>query len=159
MMKMLKVSRGLPAMMAMAVLIGLTPVVMMWGCGKKGPPEPPTGSRPAKVRDLGYGVSKNTIKLSWTIPQPDESAQLPISGFLIFRSQQSLIERECPNCPVQFKTIGDVPVRGPGPGQAGEAPITFTETIEPGYRYIYKVNGYSADDIRSRDSNFVEFTF
>jgi len=159
MMKMLKASRGLPAMMAMAVLIGLTASVMIWGCGKKGPPEPPTGSRPARVRDLGYGVSKNTIKLSWTIPRPDETAQLPISGFLIFRSQQSLIERECPNCPVQFKTIGDVPVRGPGPGQAGEAPITFTETIEPGYRYIYKVNGYSGDDIRSRDSNFVEFTF
>ncbi len=158
-MKISKVSKNLPAMMAMAVLIGLTASVMMWGCGKKGPPEPPTGSRPPRVRDLGYGISQNTIKLSWTISQPDEKAQLPIRGFLIFRSQQSLIERECPNCPKLFKTIGDVPVRGPGPGQPGETPITFTETIEPGYRYIYKVNGYSVDGIRSRDSNFVEFAF
>lgn len=159
MMKISKVSKGLRAMMAMAVLIGLIAAVMMGGCGKKGPPEPPTGSRPPRVRDLGYGISQNTIKLSWTIPQPDEKAQLPISGFLIFRSQQSLIERECPNCPILFKTIGDVPVRGPGPGQTGGPSITFTETIEPGYRYIYKVNGYSADGIRSRDSNFAEFTF
>jgi len=146
-------------MIAMAVLIGLTLVAIMGGCGKKGPPEPPTGSRPPTVRDLGYSVSNNTINLSWTIPQPDEEAQLPITGFLIFRSQQSLVERECPNCPILFKSIGDVPVRGPGPGQPGEPPITFTETIEPGYRYIYKVHGYSADGIRSRNSNFVEFTF
>ena len=159
MIKISKVSKGLPAMIAMVVLIGLTPVAMMGGCGKKGPPEPPTGSRPPTVRDLGYGVSKNTIKLSWTIPQPDEEAQVLITGFLIFRSQQSLVERECPNCPILFKSIGDVPVRGPGPGQPGEPPITFTETIEPGYRYIYKVHGYSADGIRSRNSNFVEFTF
>ena len=154
-----KISKGFPVMIAVAFLIGLTPVVMMWGCGKKGPPEPPTGSKPPRVRDLGYGISKNTLKLSWTIPQPDEKAQLSISGFIIFRSQQSLIERECPNCPILFKTIGDVPVRGPGPGQPGEPLIRFTETIEPGYRYIYKVNGYSADGIRSRNSNFVEFTF
>lgn len=159
MIKISKVSKGLAAMIAMAVLIGLTPVAMLGGCGKKGPPKPPTGSMPPEVRDLGYGVSNSTIKLSWTIPQPDEEAQLPITGFLIFRSQQSLAERECPNCPILFKSIGDVPVRGPGPGQPGEPPITFTETIEPGYRYIYKVHGYSADGIRSRNSNFVEFTF
>ncbi len=114
MIKISKVSKGLAAMIAMAVLIGLTPVAMLGGCGKKGPPKPPTGSMPPEVRDLGYGVSNSTIKLSWTIPQPDEEAQLPITGFLIFRSQQSLGERECPNCPILFKSIGDVPVRGFG---------------------------------------------
>jgi hypothetical protein len=159
MIKISKVSKGLPAMIAMAFLIGMTAVAMMWGCGKKGPPEPPTGSRPPRVRDLGYSISNNSIKLSWTIPQPDEEAQLPIAGFLIFRSQQSVVERECPNCPIRFKHIGDVPVRRPGPGQPGKPLITFIETIEPGYRYIYKVNGYSADGIGSKNSNFVEFTF
>ena len=159
MMKISKTLKGLSAIIVMAVLIGLTPVVVMWGCGKKGPPEPPTGSRPPRVRNLGYGISKDILKLSWTIPQPHEKAQLPISGFMIFRSQQPTIERECANCPILFKTVGDVPVRAPGSGQPGEPLVRFTETIEPGYRYIYKVNGYSADGIRSRNSNFVEFTF
>jgi hypothetical protein len=158
-MKISKAPKGLAAMITLAVLIILATGFMMWGCGKKGPPEPPTGSRPPKVRDLGYGISKNTIKVSWTIPQPDEKAQLPITGFLIFRSQQPGFEKECPNCPIRFKIVGDVPVRGPGPGQPGEPPIMFTQTIEPGYRYIYKVHGYSADGIRSKSSNFVEFNF
>ncbi len=158
-MKISKVPQRLPAMAALAVSILMVTAFMMWGCGKKGPPEPPTGSRPPRVRDLGYGISQNTIKLSWTVPQPDEKAQLAITGFLIFRSQQSVLEKDCPNCPILFKTVGDVPVRGPGPGQPGEPPITYTETIERGYRYIYKVNGYSADGLRSQNSNLVEFTF
>jgi hypothetical protein len=153
------VLKSSPAMIAGAVLIGLMLIVILWGCGKKGPPEPPTGSRPPRVSDLRYGISQKTVKLSWNIPQPDEKAQLPIDGFIIFRSQQSLIERECSNCPILFKTIGDVPVRVPGAGQGGGPPLSFTQTIEPGYRYIYKVNGYSSDGIWSRDSNFAEFIF
>ena len=150
---------SLAAKMALAVLILVTPAVMMWGCGKKGSPEPPTGSRPPRVGDLRYGVSNNTVKLSWTVPETDEKAQLPITGFLIYRFQQSLAERECPNCPIIFKLIGDVPVRSPGSGQSVPPLIMFTQTIEPGYRYTYKVNGYSEGGIRSRNSNFAQFTF
>jgi hypothetical protein len=157
-MKTRKVNVGLATKMALAVLLLVTPAVMMLGCGKKGPPEPPTGSRPPRVGDLRYGVSNNTVKLSWTVPEPDEKAQLPITGFLIYRFQQSVAERECPNCPISFKLIGDVPVRSPGSGQSAP-PITFTQTIEPGYRYTYKVNGYSEGGIRSRNSNLAQFTF
>ena len=158
-MKISKVQIGLPALKALAVLIVLATVIMMWGCGRKGPPEPPTGSRTPSVRDLAYSISNNAIKLSWTIPQPDETAQLPIAGFLIYRSQQPVLEKACPNCPILFKNIGDVPARGPGSGQSAGPPIAFTQTIEPGYRYIYKVHGYSMDGIRSKTSNFVQFTF
>ena len=158
-MKISKIQIGLPAMTALAVLSILVTVGMIWGCGKKGPPVPPTGSRTPSVKDLTYEISQNTIKLSWTIPQPDETAQLPITGFLIYRSQQPVLEAACPNCPILFKHIGDVPFRGPGSGQSGKIPITFTQTIEPGYRYIYKVHGYSAHGIRSKISNFVQFTF
>ena len=158
-MKTRKANLGLAAKMALAVLLLVTPAVMMWGCGKKGPPEPPTGSRPPRVVDLRYGVSNNTVKLSWTVPEQDEKAQLPITGFLIYRSQQSAAERECPNCPIIFKLIRDVPVRSPGSGQSAAPPITFTQTIEPGYRYTYKVNGYSEGGTRSRNSNFAQFIF
>jgi predicted small lipoprotein YifL len=155
-MKILKNPKCHPAVLALTVTMILATTVIMGGCGKKGPPEPPTGSRPPRIKDLGYGLSQNTVKLSWTIPQLDEKAQLPITGFLIYRAQQPLSQTECPNCPIMFKSIGDVPARGAGPGQP---PITFTETIESGYRYIYKVHGYSDDGIRSRSSNFIEFAF
>ena len=158
-MKISKIQIGLPAMTALAVLSILVTVSMIWGCGKKGPPVPPTGSRTPSVKDLAYEISQNTLKLSWTIPQPDETAQLPVTGFLIYRSQQPDLEAACPNCPILYKNIGDVPAKGPGSGQSGKIPITFTQTIESGYRYIYKVHGYSTDGIRSKTSNLVQFNF
>ena len=158
-MKIMKARTGLPAVIALTVLMISATVSMMGGCGKKGPPVPPTGSRPPSVKDLAYGIRNNTIELSWRIPTPDEEARLPITGFLIYRSQQSELEKACPNCPILFKLIGDVPVRGPGTGQPAKPPITFTQTIEAGYRYTYKVHGYSSDGIRSKTSNFVEFNF
>jgi len=158
-MKISKAQIGLPAMTALTVLGILVTVSMIWGCGKKGPPVPPTGSRVPRVEDLAYEISQNTIKLSWTIPQPSETAQLPITGFLIYRSQQPALEAACPNCPILYKNIGDVPARGSGSDPSGKTLITFTQTIEPDYRYIYKVHGYSTDRIRSKTSNIVEFNF
>ena len=137
-------------------MIWLAAAIIILGCGKKGPPEPPSGNKPAQVRDLGYSISENTIKLSWTIPETTEKAKSPVVGFLIFRFQQSAHERECPNCPVIFKQVGDVPARSVGPGLA---PRVFSQTIEPGYRYIYKVKAYDDGGVASRDSNFVQFLF
>jgi RimJ/RimL family protein N-acetyltransferase len=102
-------------------------------------------------------MTDKTIKLSWTIPQTTEKAKSPVAGFLIFQFQQSAHERECTGCPVIFKEVGDVPARSAG--QAGLAPLIFTQTVELGYRYIYKVKAYDGRGIGSRDSNFVQFIF
>ena len=80
-------------MLALTIAMILVTVAVVGGCGKKGPPEPPTGSRPPRIKDLGYGVSQNTLTLSWNIPRPDEKAQLPIAGFRIYRARQSVSER------------------------------------------------------------------
>ncbi len=154
-----------PAKLKPAIAIAITAVIwlaaalIIWGCGKKGPPKPPSGNKPPQVRDLGYSVSDNTIKLSWTVPKTTEKAKSPVDGFLIFRFQQPAQERECFNCPVIFKQVGDVPARRAGPGQAAPAPLVFTQTIAPGYRYIYKVKAYDDGGTASRDSNFVQFIF
>ena len=144
---------------ALTVMIWLAAAIIILGCGKKGPPEPPSGNKPAQVRDLAYSLSENTIKLSWTMPETTKKAKSPVTGFLIFRFQQSAHERECPNCPVIFKQVGDVPARRVGPGQPGLAPMVFSQTIDPGYRYIYKVKAYDDRGIASSDSNFVQFLF
>jgi hypothetical protein len=143
----------------MLVMIWLTAAITMGGCGKKGPPEPPSGNRPPAVVNLAYSITGTTIKLSWTIPQTTDKAKSPVAGFLIFRYQQPAHERECPNCPVIFKQVGDVPTRRAGSGQPGLAPLVFSQTIAPGYRYIYKVKAYDDEGIASRDSNFVQFIF
>ncbi len=136
-------------------MIWLAVVIIIGGCGKKGPPEPPSGNKPPPVRDLRYSITENTIKLSWTIPQTTEKAKTPVAGFLIYRYQQSSHERECNNCPVIFKEVGDVPARG----QPGVASLVYTQTIELGYRYIYKVKAYDNGGVGGKDSNFVQFLF
>ena len=150
---------GIPATIALVGLMVLTGLVMLWGCGKKGPPEPPTGSAPPHVGDLAYGISGNTLELTWSVPPTNPDARLPVTGFLIYRSQLPLLEQACPNCPHVFKLIGDLPVRDPGTGKGEKPVITFTDTIADGYRYTYKVHGYSKDGIRSETSNVVEFNF
>jgi hypothetical protein len=150
---------GIPAAIVLAGLMVLAGAVVLWSCGKKGSPKPPTRSYPPGVDDLTYRISENTLELSWRNPTPNEEARLPVTGFLVYRSQQSSLEAPCPNCPIRYQIIGDVPVRGAGSGQIGAPAIIFTETLETGYRYIYKVHGYSKGGIRSKASNLVEFTF
>ncbi len=141
---------------ALALSIAIAAAGLLAGCGRKAPPEPPQGTRPAKVNDLSYSMSGNTIKLSWTVPRGDEKKTLPISGFLVYRSMQNVIEKECPNCPLRFVEVGDVPVPAAG---GGATPVVFVQTIEPGYRYVYKVVAYTDEGRRGRDSNQVDFEY
>ncbi len=135
----------------------LTFVCMISGCGKKNMPTPPKGDRPPQVTDLVYTISANSIKLSWTIPKTSNNAESPASGFFIYRSKQSASEANCTNCPVTFLKIGDVPVRGDVTGKP-EPPAIFIQTIEPGYRYRYKVKAYDNDGNVGQDSNVIDFT-
>jgi hypothetical protein len=131
---------------------------MLSGCGKKAPPEPPSGSRPPKVIDLAYSIRENTVKLSWTIPKTSDKAKSPATGFLIYGSKQSSIEADCPNCPIRFLEIGDVLVRGEVSGKP-EPSVTFVQALEPGYRYIYKVKAYDDNGVAGKDSNLIDFTY
>ena len=120
---------------ALALSIAIAAAGLLAGCGRKAPPEPPQGTRPAKVNDLSYSMSGSTIKLSWTVPRG---------------------EKECPNCPLRFVEVGDVPVPAAG---GGATPVVFVQTIEPGYRYVYKVVAYTDEGRRGRDSNQVDFEY
>jgi hypothetical protein len=132
--------------------------LMISGCGKKALPEPPSGIRPPKVMDLAYSISENTIKLSWTIPQTNDTAKSRATGFLIYRSKQTSVEPDCPNCPIYFLKIGDVLVRDAASG-VNELSVVFTQTIESGYRYLYKVKAYDRDGVAGKDSNVIDFTY
>ena len=142
----------------LAAIIWTIPLLILLGCGKKAPPRPPRGNRPPNVLDLAYSISGNTIKLSWTIPKTSAKAKSPAIGFIIYRAQQSDIDSDCPDCPIRFLRIGDVLVTSTAPGQP-EVPVVWTQTIEPGYRYLYKIKAYDDDGIRSSDSNMVDFRF
>jgi hypothetical protein len=131
---------------------------MLFGCGKKAPPKPPRVSSPPQVIDLGFSISEDSVKLSWTIPEASDKDESPATGFLIYRSKQSLSEENCANCPITFTKIEEVPVRSGVSGRP-KSSVVFAETIEPGYRYIYKIKAYDDDGLVGKDSNLIDFTF
>ena len=155
-MKIANVNVYILAMLTLVSATWMASTLMLSGCGKKAPPVPPSGNRPPKVTDLGYSISENTIKLSWTIPKTSDKAKSPPIGFLIYQSKQSAVEADCPNCPIRFQKIGDVLVRDRVPGRP-ELSVVFV--IETGYRYIYKVKAYNDDGVVGRDSNLIDFMY
>ena len=145
-------------MLTLVSVTWMASTCMLSGCGKKASPKPPSGNRPPQVTDLGYSISENTIKLSWTIPKTSDKAKSPATGFFIYRSKQSAAEADCPDCPIYFLKIEDVLVRSGVSGRP-EPAVVFAQAIETGYRYIYKVIAYDEDGITARDSNLIDFRY
>ena len=145
----------LPALACATLIISAS---MLSGCGRKAPPKPPRKSSPPQVIDLGYSISEDSVKLSWTIPKTIDKDESPATGSLIYRSKQSVSEADCVNCPITFIKIEDVPVRGGVSGRP-ESSVVFAQTIEPGYRYIYKIKAYDDDGVAGKDSNLIDFTY
>ena len=126
------------------------------GCGVKSPPLPPVQELPNAVSDLKKNITDNIVTLSWSAP--DEKEDAVVDRFSIFRSKLGLDEN-CPECPMIFKKVADINA-GSDLWQ-GEAKVTisYSEELETGYRYSYKVVGYTWDLVASADSNPVSFDF
>jgi hypothetical protein len=130
----------------------------LWvGCGKKGPPRPPQRPTPPAVKDLSYAVVNRMVELSWTVQAAeDRSASAPV-GYKIFRYKVSAEESDCEKCPIHFAEIADVPIQMKRSEKSKPTRLRFTEVLEPGYRYIYKVILYDQDGRGSKASNPVKF--
>lgn len=142
-----------------ALLLVLAGSNFLWlGCGKKGPPRPPRRPLPPVVRDLEYTIHNDIVKLSWTVPGKEEkrSAATPVA-VRVFRSRLSAEEAACENCPIRFIASGDVPIQKKRSEKSTSVRMSYTEFVEPGYRYIYKVTVFDEYGIGGKDSNIVKF--
>ncbi len=127
------------------------------GCGQKGPPRPPHRPLPPTVKDLSYVVDNQIVELSWKVPGADDRSASPPAGYKVFRSKLSAEESNCEKCPMHFNEVGDIPIPVKRSDESKPEKLSFTEGLEPGYRYIYKVVVYDEDGISSKDSNTVKF--
>ena len=127
------------------------------GCGKKGPPRPPRRPIPVAVKDLEYTVRNDIIELNWTVPgkEQNRSAALP-AAVKVFRSRLTAEEADCENCPIRFTVSGDIPIHRKRSEKSEPIRMSYSEFIEPGYRYIYKVTVFDEHGIGGKDSNIVK---
>ena len=132
----------------------------MWaGCGRKGAPQPPQQSVPARVNDLSYRINNDKVELRWTVTAADHPGASDPAAVKLYRFKQSAEESDCKKCPIRFTEIADLPVQKKRFEKSRSSTMSFTDALEQGYRYIYKVIVYSQDGVAGRDSNTVEFSF
>jgi hypothetical protein len=126
------------------------------GCGKKGPPVPPSQKPVPAVSDLKYSIDGDTLTLTWTIPKEIEKGTTVSDGFIVYRYKRPISDSPCKNCPKLFKRVSDITNDSPGYENKN---IEYREEIEKGFVYTYKVVLYTKSGAQSRDSNYIDFNF
>ena len=129
------------------------------GCGKKGPPRPPKRPLPPAVEDLRYAVQGDMVELSWTHPAAAEDNASRPASIKVFRAVLSGEEIKCENCPVRYEAVAEIPIHTKGTSKEGPRTLRYSEKIDPGYRYIYKVIVFDKYGIGSKNSNVVQFNY
>ena len=142
-----------------ALLLLLAGSSLLWiGCGKKGPPRPPRRPLPPAVKDLAYTVRDDIVELSWTVPGKAEGRSVaPPAAVKVYRSRLSAEEASCKNCPIRFAVSTDIPIHKKRSEESRPIRMSYSESVERGYRYIYKVTVLDEQGIGGKDSNIVKF--
>lgn len=126
------------------------------GCGKKAPPVPPGSKAMPAVSALHQSIHGNVLSLTWYFNsgRGEEPA-----GFYVYRSKVRQDDSHCPGCPVIFQRAAVVPYRETRKDAKAIQPFEYLETLDKGYRYIYKVAVFSKDGLAGKDSNVIEFKY
>lgn len=125
-------------------LLGAGILFMAPGCGKKGPPVPPTkdGDIPAAPTSLEYTIKDRDLTLTWTCTSLPNQEQGPkVEGFEVFMATKPL--EGCQGCPFMFKSLGVVPM----PRKS------FVYTLDQNLHYYFRVQTLGHDNIKSKVSD------
>jgi hypothetical protein len=109
-------------------------------CGRKAPPLPPKAIAPPVVEKIKAGQDNGKLRLTWPIPDVHETEAL--AGFFVYRSKEKASDLPCSQCPVQFDKVADIAYDSFS--LKFEKQAVYTENLERGYQYKYRVTSYSA---------------
>ena len=106
---------------------------------------------------MSYVINNQMVELSWTIPGAEDRVASPPAAVKVFRSRLTAEESACENCPIRFSVSGDIPIHQKRSKKSKSIRMRYTELVEPGYRYMYKVTVFDEYGISGKDSNVVKF--
>jgi hypothetical protein len=135
--------------------VGFLIAVAALGCGRKAMPSAPKKEIPAAVKDLSYRLDGSLLTLTWSVPK----SHPPVTGFRVYRSRVPAAQSGCTACTVEFSEVANLSVQAGAGGESEQAPMQFSETIDPGYHYIYKVVTADEQGTPGPDSNHVDLDF
>lgn len=118
-------------------------------------PVAPKREIPAAVTDLSYRLDGSLLTLTWSVPESES----PVTGFRVYRSKVAKAETGCTRCPVEFSEVVklDRPVQRRG--ESGQPRLQYSQNLDPGYHYIYKVITTSEKGQAGGDSNYVDLDY
>ena len=142
--------------MRVAVAVTLLAVALI-GCGKKGPPRPPTRNLPPPaVKEIDFQVMDMQLELSWTATAGKKKTTVDPAGFFIYQAKVSE-KTGCLECPLKFLKIADVRLKDKEKlKKEGRLQMRYTERLEPDYVYAYKIAGYAASGVMGEMSKKID---
>lgn len=134
------------------VYIGI--LVLIFGCGKKGPPVPWDSVVPKRILNLVATPRDGRILLEWTSPKEntDKSPLTDLVGFRILRSEGILIDGECRGCSEKATIVKEVEIKIKEDPK-GKRFSVFINNHDPKKVYIYQVVSVNKRGYLSSPSN------
>lgn len=142
----------LPALLTLSVLFAL-------GCGKKAMPAPPNRTMPPAVSDFRGELSDGRVKLSWSLSgrageTADAKPAVPLAEVRVYRSRLPIEEGGCKNCPLPFEPLARLAPPSGGTGKMG-----YSDRLDRGFRYTYKIVLVGENDAVGPDSDLLDLTY
>jgi len=129
-------------------------VIVMTGCGKKGPPIPPPEEIPPLVVDLVAERNGQIVTLSWSIPEEKDAD--PLVGYKIYHSKIFLKETDCRDCPVPFQLLDDILIQESNTMGSENRKMFFSQTLEPDDIQTMDTESSEPDDIQTMNTEAPE---
>ncbi|MEA2061693.1 MAG: hypothetical protein U9P10_14560 [Thermodesulfobacteriota bacterium] len=130
------------------VVLGILTAFSVMGCGRKAMPKPPLSAMPSPPSDLSFHLDTSGVTLEWRHTGKNKDLYTD-RGFEIFRAEKNISGDACVGCPIKFKKRGSVDMTA----------HTYSEDLERGYRYYYRIRFFAGKNIFSRYSETIQFEF
>lgn len=135
--------------LACRIILCCAAVLMLTGCGKKGPPVAPQHKPLAAVADLKADLNKGLVRLTWSHDPENWGA----AKYLVLRAQMAMTQPECPDCPMVFQKVGAIPLSKALRHE--KHTLDFSQNLMPGFRYTFHVRPIHDAGVQGPDSNSV----
>lgn len=116
------------------------------GCGVKADPQPRQQKPLAEIKEVKAEKNGDMLRLTWTVNVSDKTAAP--AEFAVYRFQSPLSAEKCKNCPVPFEKTATVRAED-------KKPFSYTETLEKGFLYMYKIAPVAENGSMGKDSETI----
>jgi len=130
---------------------------LLGACGVKTNPVPPHIAPPPAVVGLVGVLDQGRANLTWRMPAAGPSGTAAVSGFRVLRSKSAILEKPCDNCTARFLQVKEIPIFAEIASLPEGRELNYSEKLEPGFSYRFKVVTYSENGIEGGDSNEAAF--